>query len=78
MRVQYPKCANGPYCWFNPIENGVYILVEVSFYIADDTTIYGIFKNVAAGDLLNLNLHEVHKWSEKWLVNFNPKNKKVY
>ena len=33
MRVQYPKCAYGPYCLLNPIKNGVYILVEVSFYI---------------------------------------------
>ena len=33
MRVQYPKCAYGPYCKLNPIPNGVYILVEVSFYI---------------------------------------------
>ena len=31
MRVQYPKCAYGPYCELNPIQNGVYILVEVSF-----------------------------------------------
>ena len=29
MRVQYPKCAYGPYRWFNLIQNGVYILVEV-------------------------------------------------
>ena len=33
MRVQYPKCAHGPYCLFNPIQNGVYILAEVSFHI---------------------------------------------
>ena len=33
MRVQYPKCAYGPYCKLNPIKNGVYISVEVSFYI---------------------------------------------
>ena len=32
-RVQYPKCAYGPYCLLNPIQNGVYILVQVSFYI---------------------------------------------
>ena len=32
MRVQYPKCAYGPYCKLNLIQNGVYILVEVSFY----------------------------------------------
>ena len=24
-RVQYPKCAYGPYRLFNPIQNGVYI-----------------------------------------------------
>ena len=30
MRVQYPKYTYGPYRWLNPIENGVYILVEVS------------------------------------------------
>ena len=30
-RVQNPKCAYSPYRKFNPIENGVYILVEVSF-----------------------------------------------
>ena len=34
MRVQYPKYAYGPYCLLNPIYNGVYILVEVSFYIS--------------------------------------------
>ena len=33
MRVHYPKCAYGPYCLLNPIQNGVYILEEVSFYI---------------------------------------------
>ena len=32
-RVQYPKCAYGPYLKFNPIKNGVYILVEVSIWI---------------------------------------------
>ena len=31
MRVQYPKCAYGPYCELNPFYNGVYIWVEVSF-----------------------------------------------
>ena len=31
MRVQYPKCAYGPYRLCNPIKNGVYILVEVFF-----------------------------------------------
>ena len=30
-KVQYPKCAYGPYCELNPIQNGVYIYVEVSF-----------------------------------------------
>ena len=34
MRVQYPKCACGPYCKLGPICNGVYIFVEVSFYIS--------------------------------------------
>ena len=29
-RVQYLKCAYDPYRSFNPIKNGVYILVEVS------------------------------------------------
>ena len=52
------------------------IVVEVNCSIklfADDTTIYVIIENVtAAGELLNLNLDKVHKWSEKWLVNFNP------
>ena len=33
MRVQYPKCAYGPYCKLNPIKNGVYILVESLFII---------------------------------------------
>ena len=23
MRVQYPKCAYGPYCYLNPIKNGL-------------------------------------------------------
>ena len=31
MRVQYAKCAYGPYCKLNPIKNGVYILVEIFF-----------------------------------------------
>ena len=31
MRVQYPKSAYGPYFLSNPIQKGVYILVEVSF-----------------------------------------------
>ena len=29
-RSLYPKCAYGPYRKFNPIKNGVYILVEIS------------------------------------------------
>ena len=33
MRVQYPKCAHGPYFQFNMIENDVYILVEDSFLV---------------------------------------------
>ena len=33
MRVQYPKFAYGPYYELNPNKTGVYILVEVSFYI---------------------------------------------
>ena len=33
MRVQYSKCAYGQYRKFNPIKNGVYILVEVSIWI---------------------------------------------
>ena len=33
MRVQYLKCAYGPYYKLNSIQNGVYILEEVSFYI---------------------------------------------
>ena len=37
MRVKYTKCAYGPYCEFNPIQNGVYILVEISFYISSQT-----------------------------------------
>ena len=35
MRVQYPKCADS-YCELNPIQNGVYILVEVTFCIMRD------------------------------------------
>ena len=30
-----PECAYGPYCYLNPILHGVYILVEVSFYISN-------------------------------------------
>ena len=30
---QYPKCAYGPNCKLKLIQNGVYILIEVSFYI---------------------------------------------
>ena len=52
------------------------IVLEVNCSIklfADDTTIYVVINNVnAAGELLNHNLDKVHKWSEKWLVNFNP------
>ena len=35
MKVQYPKCAYGPYCSLNPIGNGLYILEAVSSYIID-------------------------------------------
>ena len=28
MRFQYPKYAYGQYCWLNPIQTGVYILIE--------------------------------------------------
>ena len=31
--VQYPNWAYGPYVELNPILNGVYILVEVYFYM---------------------------------------------
>ena len=34
MRVQFPKCAYGPYCWLNPIQNGAYILIQVYFLIS--------------------------------------------
>ena len=46
-RVQYPKCAYGPYRLFNPIKNGVYILVEVSieFQCIKKTSIYRIIGN---------------------------------
>jgi hypothetical protein len=27
---------------------------------------------------LNQNLNKIHNWSEKWLVNFNPKKQKHY
>ena len=33
MIVQYPKWAYGSYCLLDPIKNGVYIWVEVSFYL---------------------------------------------
>ena len=33
MRVQYPKCAYGPYCSSNPIKNGVYILICLFFIL---------------------------------------------
>ena len=48
MRVQCPKCAHVPYCLFNPIENGVYILVEVSFHICARQN-----KRILADDVLN-------------------------
>ena len=55
------------------------IVLEVNCSIklfADDATIYVVIDNVnAAGELLNHNLDKVHKWSEKWLVNFNPQKK---
>ena len=34
IELQYPKCAYGPCCSFNPIWNGEYILVDVPFYIS--------------------------------------------
>ena len=34
MRVQYQKCAYGPYWWLFRFKNGVYISVEVSFCIS--------------------------------------------
>ena len=52
------------------------IVLEVNCSIklfADDTTIYIIIKNAnTAGELLNFNLEKVNRWSENWLVNFNP------
>ena len=39
-RVQYPKCAYGPYWKLNPIENGVYIWVEVSFSFEKDNWLF--------------------------------------
>ena len=52
------------------------IVLEVNCSIklfADDTTIYIIIENSnTACELLNLNLEKVHRWSENWLVNFNP------
>ena len=52
------------------------IVLEVNCSIklfADDTTIYIIIENAnTAGELLNFNLEKVHRWSENWLVNFNP------
>ena len=33
IMVQCPGCAYGPCCLLNLIKNGVYILVEVSFYM---------------------------------------------
>ena len=38
MMVQNPKCAYGTYCLLISILNGVYILVEISFYIMNIKT----------------------------------------
>ena len=41
---------------------------------ADDTTIYTIIEDPTFGArILNENLFKVYKWSEKWLVSFNPR-----
>ena len=41
---------------------------------ADDTSIYAIVDNPLITSLsLNSNLQKVQNWSNRWLVNFNPK-----
>ena len=53
------------------------IVDEVNFPIklfADDTSIYAIVDNPLITSLsLNSNLQKVQNWSNRWLVNFNPK-----
>ena len=41
---------------------------------ADDTSIYAIVENpLVASIQLNSDLQKIHEWSQRWLVNFNPR-----
>ena len=44
MRVQYQKCTSGSYCKLNPIENGVYIYVKVS-YISNACAFFKVLRD---------------------------------
>ena len=40
---------------------------------ADDTSLYIIVDNpMSAAEMINTDLETIHRWAEKWLVNFNP------
>ena len=59
MRVQYPKCAYGPYRLIKSDKNGVYILVKVSVYIT-----------VPCKPLISLSLKVFQKYDRA--ANFQP------
>ena len=49
------------------------IEAEIKLF-ADDTSLFIVVDNPRnAADILNADLDRIHKWSEQWLVKFNPK-----
>ena len=48
------------------------IKAEIKLF-ADDTSLFLVVDNpINAAEILNDDLHKIHKWSEQWLVKFNP------
>ena len=56
--------------YINDIVNDINSCIRL---FADDTSLYLIVEDPAmAADLMNSDLEKIHKWSENWLVKFNP------
>ena len=56
--------------YINDIVNDINSCIRL---FADDTSLYLIVEDPAmAADLMNTDLEKIHRWSENWLVKFNP------
>ena len=77
QRLKY-KVILGPLLFFLFI-NDIFSDIEAEIkLIADDTCLFIVVGSPRnAGDILNTDLDRIHKWSEQWLVNFNPKKTKL-